>query len=151
LHCPFASANLLSINKFCEDNKCWFALTYVDFTVKNNLTRTVMLHGPNENRLYPIRSQPYSHNKTRGFIALLGVKTTDMVWHQRLGHPSTSVLQHLFRHHHLPIVDSISLSTVCESCQLGKSKQLLFSPAIRSSTSPLEVIHPDVWTFPVHP
>jgi hypothetical protein len=26
LHCPAASANLLSINKFCKDNNCWFKL-----------------------------------------------------------------------------------------------------------------------------
>jgi len=45
LHCS-ASANLLSINKFCKDNKCWFALTDIDFTVKDNLTKKVLLHGP---------------------------------------------------------------------------------------------------------
>jgi len=46
LHYPSAFANLLSINKFCNDNKCWFALTDVDFTVKDNLTGTVLLHSP---------------------------------------------------------------------------------------------------------
>jgi hypothetical protein len=51
LHCPSASANLLSINKFCKDNKCWFALTDVDFTVKDNLTRMVLLYRPSENGL----------------------------------------------------------------------------------------------------
>jgi len=55
LHCPDASANLLSINKFCKDNKCWFALTDIDFTVKDNLTGKILLHGPSENGLYPIR------------------------------------------------------------------------------------------------
>jgi hypothetical protein len=82
LHCPAASANLLSINKFCKDNKCWFALTDIDFTVKDNLTGKILLHGPSENGLYPIRLHPHSLNKASGFTALLGVKTTDMVWHQ---------------------------------------------------------------------
>jgi Golgi nucleoside diphosphatase len=27
VHCPKASTNLLSINKFCRDNKCFFILT----------------------------------------------------------------------------------------------------------------------------
>jgi hypothetical protein len=31
LYCPNASANLLSINKFCIDNNCWFALTSSNF------------------------------------------------------------------------------------------------------------------------
>jgi len=48
LHCPAASANLLSINKFCKDNKCWFALTDIDFTMKDNLTGKVLLHRPSE-------------------------------------------------------------------------------------------------------
>jgi hypothetical protein len=33
LHCPNASTNLLSINKFCIDNNCWFALTGSHFFV----------------------------------------------------------------------------------------------------------------------
>jgi hypothetical protein len=148
-HCPSTSANLLSINKFCKDNKCWFALTNVDFTVKYNLTGTILLHGPSKNGLYPIQLHPQSMNKTRGFTALLGVKTIDMVWHQQLGHPSASVFQHLLRHQHLPLVGSISPSIVCESCQLGKSKQLPFSPSIRSSSNPLEVVHSNAWTSPV--
>jgi len=88
-------------------------------------------------------------NKTPGFTALLGVKTTDMVWHQRLGHLSTSVFQHLLRHQHLPFISLVDQSNVCESCQLGKAKQLPFSESSRSSSSPLEVIHSDVWTSPV--
>jgi hypothetical protein len=72
-----------------------------------------------------------------------------MVWHQRPGHPSISIFQHLLRHQHLPLLGSASQSNFCESCQLGKSKQLPFSESIRSSLSPLEVIHSDLWTSPV--
>jgi len=32
------------------------------------------------------------------------------------------------------------------SCQLGKSKQLPFSDSLRESTTPLELIHSDVWS-----
>jgi hypothetical protein len=69
-----------------------------------------------------------------------------MVWHQRLGHPSAYIFQHLLRHQHLPLVGPVNSFRVCESCQLGKSNQLPFSKSIRSSTSPLETIHSDVWT-----
>jgi hypothetical protein len=117
--------------------------------VKDNSTRMVLLHGPSENGLYPIRLHPKSLNKSRGFMALLGVKTIDMVWHQRLGQPSTSIFQNLLRHQHLPLLGFISQSTVCESCQLGKAKQLPISESNRSSSSPLEIIHSDVWTSPV--
>jgi hypothetical protein len=43
LHCPSASANLLSINKFCKDNHCWFALTDTHFIVNDNLIGTMLL------------------------------------------------------------------------------------------------------------
>jgi hypothetical protein len=97
LHCPNASANLLSINKFCIDNNCWFALTGSNFIVKDNLTGAVLLQRPSENGMYPIPLHHTSLNKWKGFTAYLGVKTTDMVWYQRLGHPSFSILQHLLK------------------------------------------------------
>jgi hypothetical protein len=84
LHCPNVSANLLSINKFSLDNNCWFALTSSSFTVKDNLTGSVLLQGPSENGLYPIPLHQKSLNKWKGFVAYAGVKTTDLVWHQRL-------------------------------------------------------------------
>jgi transposase InsO family protein len=72
-----------------------------------------------------------------------------MVWHQRLGHPSALVFQHLLRHHKIPLLGPFNKSRVCESCQLGKSKQLPFSESNRVSISPLEIIHSDVWISPV--
>jgi hypothetical protein len=78
LHCPDASANLLSINKFCKDNKCWFALTDIDFTVKDNLTGKILLHGPSENGLYPIRLHSHSLNKTPG--SLLSLVSKPLTW-----------------------------------------------------------------------
>lgn len=149
LHCPNASANLLSINKFCLDNNCWFALTGSSFTMKDNLTREVLLQGPSENGLYPIPLNKKFLNKWKGLTAHLGVKTTDVVWHQRLGHPSSSVFQQLLKNQNLPLSGSEDKTRICESCQLGKSKQLPFCESTRISTSPLEIIHSDVWTSPV--
>ena len=91
LHCHDASINLLSINKFCLNNNCWFALTGSSFIVKDNLTRVVLLQGPSENGLYPIPLHKKFLNKWKGLTTHLEFKTTDVVWHQRLGHPSPSV------------------------------------------------------------
>jgi len=149
LHCPNASANLLSINKFCIDNDCWFALTGSSFSVQDNLTGAVLLQGPSENGLYPIPFHSLNSNylnKWKGLTAHLGVKTTDMVWHQRLGHPSISIFQQILKNHCLPLTGSLDRTRVCESCQLGKSKQLPFFDSTRTSTRPLELVHSDVWT-----
>jgi hypothetical protein len=116
LHCPYASTNLISINKFCIDKNCWFALTGSNFIVKENLTGSVLLQGPNENGLYPIPLHQKSLNKWKGFEAYIGVKTTHLVWHQRLGHPSTSVVQHLLKNQQLPFTGSLDKTRVCEAC-----------------------------------
>jgi hypothetical protein len=42
-YCPQASANLLSINKFCNDNNVMFELTGSDFYVKDILTGDTLL------------------------------------------------------------------------------------------------------------
>jgi hypothetical protein len=56
LHCPNAFANLLSIQKLCIDNDYHF-IVYTHFIsfffVKDNLTKTTLLEGKSENRLYP--------------------------------------------------------------------------------------------------
>jgi hypothetical protein len=55
LHCPQASANLLSIQKFCHDNLCYFVLTSSHYFVKDLLTHATLLAGRSENGLYPMK------------------------------------------------------------------------------------------------
>jgi len=149
LRCPKASANLVSINKFYIDNNCWFALIGSNFLVKDNLTGRVLLQSPSENGLYPIPLHHLSLNKWKGFAAYVGVKTTYSVWHQRLGHPSPSIVQHLLKNQHLPLTSSLDKTRICEACQLGKSKKLPFGESTRCTSDSLELIHSDVWTSPI--
>ena len=117
--------------------------------MKDNKTGSILLQGTSENGLHPLHFHQLSTNKLKDFTAFLGVKTSDMIWHHRLGHPSESIFCYLHSHQHLPVSGPIDKSQVYESCQLGKSKQLPFSESSRVSTSPLELIHSDVWTSPV--
>jgi hypothetical protein len=55
LHCPQASANLLSIQKFCHDNFYYFVLTSSHYFVKDLLTHATLLAGRSENGLYPMK------------------------------------------------------------------------------------------------
>jgi transposase InsO family protein len=148
-HCPQALANLLSINQFCKDNKCFFILTDSHFFIKDNLTGLTLLEGKSEGGLYPINTSKVTLPKTRLFSALLGVKTSVRVWHSRLGHPSASTVNDILNKHHLPFTGSLSNKEVCEPCHLAKSKQLPFPSSTRVSTAPLQLIHTDVWCSPV--
>jgi hypothetical protein len=146
LHCPQAYANLLSINQFCCDNDCFFLLNGSHYFVKDNRTGITLLEGRSEGGLYPLHLQSFLVNKQHALTAFLGVKTSAVVWHSRLGHASQPVISHLVKQFSLPVSGVKHLDGVCEPCQLGKSKQLPFQPSSRVSLCPLDLIHSDVWS-----
>ena len=74
---------------------------------------------------------------------------TSSIWHARLGHPSSKIIQLLKSQFSLPIKGSINHDVICESCQLAKGKCLPFSVSSRVSKCPLELIHSDVWCSPI--
>jgi hypothetical protein len=92
LHCPQASANLLSIQKFYLDNSCNFILTSSHYFVKDLRTHATLLEGKSENGLYPLRFGGTLPKGTKTFTALLGIRTTSLMWHFRLGHPSLDIV-----------------------------------------------------------
>lgn len=148
VHCPQATTNLLSINKFCVDNDVTFHFTHNSYSIQDNQMGLILLRGPSENGLYPINLSNLSHNKRRGLTAFVGIKASSSLWHSRLGYPSESVLSHVLHTFNLPLDGSIKKAVVCESCQLGKSIQQPFSSSHRESSSPLELVHSDVWVAP---
>ena len=64
------------------------------------------------------------------------------LWHQRLGHPSFSLLSHLFpsliRNKHIP-------DALCEACELSKHHRATFNLSMNKSTIPFQLVHIDVW------
>ncbi|KAJ0038173.1 hypothetical protein Pint_23362 [Pistacia integerrima] len=80
LHCPHASSNLLSIQKFCSDNSCYFVLTASHFFVKDLQTRKILMQGQSEGGLYPTYLKQMKLNSSKSktahissFTALQGV------------------------------------------------------------------------------
>jgi hypothetical protein len=76
LHCPDASANLISIQKFCRDNNCFLKLTNSCFLVKENTTGAIFLQGPSEDGLYPMHLQQVFTNMARGRLAMVVIKSS---------------------------------------------------------------------------
>lgn len=100
LHCPNVSTNLLSIQKFCQDNNCYFKLTDSYFLVKDNLTGAILLQGPSEGSLYPVHLNKFVTNK-RASIALNVIKASTDLWHKRLGHPNSQILHRVLKDYQL--------------------------------------------------
>ncbi|CAN1817161.1 hypothetical protein LINPERHAP1_LOCUS27963, partial [Linum perenne] len=77
-----------------------------------------LLRGELNNGLYCL---PTPADNTTRSTALTGVQTSLLGWHKRLAHPHEPILRRLVSSFHLPI-SSNKFPTVCESCQLGKSR-----------------------------
>ena len=66
------------------------------------------------------------------------------VWHHRLGHSNTDVLQQLSRNKAI-IMHNSDLQKLCDACQLGKSCKIPFLSSEFLASKPLERIHCDLW------
>lgn len=95
------------------------------------LTGQILLQGPSKEGLYPIKL-PSSINKVCKHTALLGVIATSSIWHARLGHPLSKVIQLLKSQCSLPIKGSINHDVIRESCQ-AHLVSLVQAPCIESS------------------
>lgn len=67
------------------------------------------------------------------------------MWHLRLGHPASTVLHRLLSTFQLPLHGSSKFTSVCTECQMGKSKKLPFLASVSLSSTPLELVHCDLW------
>jgi len=95
--------------------------------------------------LYYLHSQP--NTQGRLIQAYYTVQADDSaariwLWHQRLGHPSFLILQHMF-----PVLflhNNVS-KFQCETCELSKHHHVSFSPSINKSDAHFVLVHTVVW------
>jgi hypothetical protein len=80
---------------------------------------------------------------------MIGITAPLRVWHSRLGHPSNLIIKKLLQNSLLSISGPTQSSHICESCQVAKCRKLPFPTSTRVSTTPLELIHSDVWSSPI--
>jgi len=90
---------------------------------------------------------PSSHApSSKSLAAYIGEKVSLHKWHLLLGHPSSPIVSHVVKSNKLPVVSS-KLSSICSSCQQGKSSfsfqfHFNFSPISRNL---LQLLFIDAW------
>jgi hypothetical protein len=105
------------------------------------------LEGRSEDGLYLLQLGTIPHRGTKTFTALIGIRTTSLVWHFRLGHPALEVVNHVVKDNSLPVSSfNFNKTSGCTSCQLGKGRKQPFQTSNRVTFQPLELVHSDVWT-----
>lgn len=72
------------------------------------------------------------------------ISSPAMMWHQKLGHPSLSLLHALIQK--LPIPLPFVLH--CNYCNQVESHKLVFPLSETHATAPFELVHMDVWVLP---
>ncbi|KAI5332874.1 hypothetical protein L3X38_023003 [Prunus dulcis] len=149
LHVPQVAHNLLSVHKFVSDNHCSLIFDEIGVSIKDNATQRMLYQGPCDQGLYPIycsssvQVSPLSSGTSP--TAFLVSKASIHTWHKRLGHPHSAVLKTIVTSNQLPLEDSSFSKPQCTDCILGKATRLPFTPSSSVSTTPLELVHSDVW------
>ncbi|GJR64496.1 ribonuclease H-like domain-containing protein [Tanacetum coccineum] len=106
---PNIIKNLISVCKFTRDNNCTIEFDAFGFSVKDFLTRHILLRCDSSGDLYPV-------TKLSTLPAAL-VSTSSTTWHQRLGHPGDDVLRSLSSRHFISC-NKVKSTHICHACQL---------------------------------
>ncbi|GJX93320.1 retrotransposon protein, putative, ty1-copia subclass [Tanacetum coccineum] len=104
--------------------------------------RKTLLLGKSKGGLFPV---PISRSSSTPLhVAASSVKVSPSQWHHRLGHPTSAVVKSILESNKLDC-SSNTMSSVCDACQRAKSHQLPYHNSVRITSSPLELVHTDVW------
>jgi hypothetical protein len=136
---PQLARNLLSVRQLTRDNNCSIEFDASGFSVKDLQTKTVLLRCNSNGDLYtiPHRLLPRCHV----------VVVAPELWHARLGHPASAIVQTLNK---LSAIQCNKAARhICHACQLGKHARLPFASSVSNTSAPFELVHCDVWTSPV--
>lgn len=139
LHAPHISHNLLSVYQFSKDNNCFIVFDSHGFVIQDKVTHQILYKGPCHQGLYPLL------NSSRGesHQANLCSTSSTMLWHQRLGHPSSTLFLPLIKQLALPVPKLAQVQ--CTSCHVAKSHKLQFPLSVSHSSVPFQLVHADVW------
>ncbi|GJW95117.1 ribonuclease H-like domain-containing protein, partial [Tanacetum coccineum] len=132
---PHIVKNLISVRQFVRDNNCTIEFDAFGFSVKDFLTRRVLLRCDSTGDLYPVTApSPIPH----------AFHVSQHMWHQRLGHPRGKVMRRLASSNFILYNKEKSL-VLCHACQLGKHVRLPFVSSSTVISSCFDIIHSDVY------
>ncbi|GJZ96755.1 ribonuclease H-like domain-containing protein [Tanacetum coccineum] len=137
---PNIIKNLISVRQFTRDNNCTIEFDAFGFSVKDFLTRHILLRCDSSGDLYPVTKPSTTPT---AFLS-----TSASTWHQRLGHPGDEVLRSLVSSHFISCNKDNYLH-ICYACQLGKHVKLPFHSSNSIVEHCFDIIHSDLWTSPI--
>lgn len=140
LHVPKINKHLLSAQRLVSDNHVFIELYPNVFFVKDIATNKVLLFGRTKGGMYHV---PVTRSSGHSRQVSSSVKVSSSQWHQRFGHPTPAIFKSILHSNKLDYLSSES--SVCDVCQRAKSHQLPYTSLSRVTSTPLELVHTDVW------
>ena len=139
LFVPNLNCSLISVSKLLNQTNCFALLTDTICLLQDRFTRTLIGAGKERDGVYYFTDVMAARVHR---VSAPVVKSADQLrWHQRLGHPSSSVLSNL------PIFSSTKLAaqSPCDTCFRVKQTREVFYDSINKSNECFALIHCDVW------
>ncbi|GJR33653.1 ribonuclease H-like domain-containing protein [Tanacetum coccineum] len=133
------NSNLIYVHQCVHDNNCTIEFDAFGFSVKDFLTRRVLLRCDNTGDLYPVTSPSPIPD---AFLV------SQHTWHERLGYPGGEVLRRLVSSNFISC-NKEKHPILCDACQLGKHMKLPFVSSDTVINSCFDIIYSDVWTSPI--
>ncbi|GJX32823.1 ribonuclease H-like domain-containing protein [Tanacetum coccineum] len=137
---PNIIKNLIFVRQFTRDNNCTTEFDAFGFSMKDYLTRHILLRCDSSGDLYLVTKLSTSP------IAFLSTSTS--TWHQRLRHLGDQVLRSLVSSRFISC-NKEKTSHICHACQLGKHVKLPFHSSDSIVEYRFDIIHSDLWTSPL--
>ena len=138
---PSLSHKLLSVSQVTTDLNC-VVLIYSTFCLLQDiLTKEIIGRGTKRGGLYYM--DDFNIGRANHMHHPVGIKERQIwLWHQRLGHPSSGYMKHLFPELFLHTSD---FELKCDTCILAKSHRVTYPLSMNKSDVPFALIHSDVW------
>jgi gag-polypeptide of LTR copia-type/GAG-pre-integrase domain len=149
---PKFSTNLISLSQLLLDNPS-LLINFTSsscFIKDHHLPKIPPLHITSSHGLYKFKVLPINHTlpisqvfHTSSSSSTISSRASTSTWHARLGHPSTPTTLKIINSNSLPCTRN--KFTFCKHCIQAKAHILPFNPSSSTSSSPLELIHSDLW------
>lgn len=120
---PQIKQKLIYVSQFCQDNLTSIEFFPSYFFLKDLSTGALLVRGQTNNGLY---EWPCGTKLPHPHINSVSKSPSKSLWHRRLDHPKSRVLQTLFKNFSLPFSGSNNLDFF-HSCSCNKSHRPLFT------------------------
>jgi hypothetical protein len=149
---PNMVQSLLSVHRFTTDNWCSMKFDPFGLSVKDLITKNVIVRSNSTGPLYMMRLPGSLTPSSSVVVALAAVPhaltvVAPTTWHRRLGHSGPDALSSLSRSSFIQCTSN--KHDFCYACQLGKHTRLPFCSSSHRAEHAFDLMHLDLWASPV--